>query len=196
MVGTPMEQVTVQMENALDGLRLLLNSLLDMSKLDAGVVVPTMEEVDLGQMFDRLAEEYRIRAAEKGLEFRLVPTTLSLVSDPALLERLLRNLIENALRYTPVGRILLGCRQVDGNARIMVADTGIGIAPEHQEAVFEEFHQVANSARDRNQGLGLGLAIVRRLASLLGGRVELQSELGKGCRFTLVLPVVGGLHLK
>jgi signal transduction histidine kinase len=190
LAGTPMEQVTVQMENALDGLRLLLNSLLDMSKLDAGVVVPTMEVVDLGQMFDRLAEEYRIRAAEKGLEFRLVPTTVQLVSDPALLERLLRNLIENALRYTPIGRILLGCRRGDGDGAvtILVADTGIGIAPEHQEAVFEEFHQVANSARDRNQGLGLGLAIVRRLATLLGGRVELQSELGKGCRFTLVLP--------
>ncbi|MCR6629123.1 MAG: ATP-binding protein [Magnetospirillum sp.] len=188
LAGTPMEQVTVQMESALDGLRLLLNSLLDMSKLDAGVVVPTMEDVDLGQIFDRLAAEYRIRAAEKGLQFRSVRTSLHLYTDTALLERVLRNLIENALRYTPMGRVLLGCRHDGGEVRIMVADTGIGIAPEHQEAVFEEFHQVANAARDRNQGLGLGLAIVRRLAGLLDGRVELQSALGKGCRFTLILP--------
>lgn len=189
LAGTPMEQVTMQMERALDGLRLLLNSLLDMSKLDAGVVVPAMDELDLGQLLDRLAEEYRIRAAEKGLDLRLVPTRLHLVSDATLLERLLRNLIENAIRYTPAGRILIGCRRMAEGVRVVVADTGIGIAPEHQEAVFEEFHQVANSARDRAQGLGLGLAIVRRLAGLLGGRITLKSELGRGCRFTLSLPL-------
>ncbi|MGE5477906.1 MAG: ATP-binding protein [Bacteroidales bacterium] len=189
LAGTPMEQVTVQMEHALDGLRLLLNSLLDMSKLDAGVVVPAMDETDLGQLLDRLAEEYRIRAAEKGLKLRLVATRLHLISDATLLERLLRNLIENAIRYTPSGRILIGCRRVADGVCIVVADTGIGIAPEHQEAVFEEFHQVANQARDRAQGLGLGLAIVRRLAGLLGGRITLTSELGKGCRFAVTLPL-------
>lgn len=190
LAGTPMEQVTMQMERALDGLRLLLNSLLDMSKLDAGVVVPAMDEMDLGQLLDRLAEEYRIRAAEKGLGLRVVPTQLHLVSDATLLERLLRNLIENAIRYTPSGRILIGCRRRGEFVRIIVADTGIGIAPEHHEAVFEEFHQVANAARDRAQGLGLGLAIVRRLAGLLGGRIELEAELGSGCRFTVTLPVL------
>lgn len=188
LAGTPMEQVTIQMEQALDGLRLLLNSLLDISKLDAGVVVPAMDEVDLGQLLGRLAQEYRIRAAKRGLRFRLVPTRLHLVTDAALLERLLRNLIENAIRYTPAGRVLLGCRRAAGGVRIVVADSGIGIAPEHHEAVFEEFHQVANSARDRAQGLGLGLAIVRRLAGLLGGHVALVSALDKGCRFTLYLP--------
>lgn len=188
LVGSPMEQVTAQMEHALDGLRLLLNSLLDMSKLDAGVVVPAMDGVNLGQLLDRLAEEYRIRAAERGLEFRLVRTSQWLVSDAALVERLLRNLIENAIRYTPAGRVVVGCRRVAGGVGIVVADTGIGIAHDQHEAVFEEFHQVANSARDRSQGLGLGLAIVRRLAGLLGGRIELQSDLGRGCRFTVHLP--------
>ncbi|HLO78553.1 MAG TPA: ATP-binding protein [Magnetospirillum sp.] len=189
LAGTPMEQVTAQMENALDGLRLLLNSLLDMSKLDAGVVVPTEEDVDLGQLLGRLSQEYGLRAAEKGLRLRVVPTRLHVVSDATLLERVLRNLIENAIRYTPVGRILLGCRRSGAGVDIMVADTGIGIAPEHQEVVFEEFHQVANSARDRSQGLGLGLAIVRRLVGLLGGRIRLASVLGKGCRFTVSLPL-------
>ncbi len=188
LAGTPMEPVTTQMEHALDGLRLLLNSLLDMSKLDAGVVVPALDRVDLGQLLDRLAEEYRIRAAEKGLRLRLVAPRLAVITDAALLERLLRNLIENAIRYTPAGRILLGCRRSAHGVAIVVADTGIGIAQEDQEAVFEEFHQVANSARDRSQGLGLGLAIVRRLAGLLGGRIALRSTLGKGCRFTLHLP--------
>jgi PAS domain S-box-containing protein len=188
LAGTPMEQVTVQMESALDGLRLLLNSLLDISKLDAGVIVPAVEEVPLGQMLDRLAGEYRIRAAEQGLDFRMVPTGVTLHTDAALLERLLRNLLENAIRYTPAGRVLLGCRLSKDWLRIQVVDTGIGIGPEHQEEVFEEFHQVHNAARDRAQGLGLGLAIVRRLAGLLGGRVELLSQPGKGSRFTLILP--------
>lgn len=188
LAGSPMEQVTTQMEHALDGLRLLLNSLLDMSKLDAGVVVPALDEVDLGALLARLAEEYRIRAAEKGLRLRLVNSGLKVISDPALLERLLRNLLENALRYTPSGRILLGCRRRTDGVDIVVADTGIGIAPEHQDAVFEEFHQVANSARDRSQGLGLGLAIVRRLTWLLGGTIALRSTLGRGSRFNVRLP--------
>jgi len=188
LAGSPMEQVTTQMEHALDGLRLLLNSLLDMSKLDAGVVVPALDEVDLGALLARLAEEYRIRAAEKGLRLRLVNSGLKVISDPALLERLLRNLLENALRYTPSGRILLGCRRRTDGVDIVVADTGIGIAPEHQDAVFEEFHQVANSARDRSQGLGLGLAIVRRLTWLLGGTISLRSTLGRGSRFNVRLP--------
>jgi len=186
--GTPMEKVTTQMEHALDALRLLLNSLLDMSKLDAGVVVPEIAEVDLGQLIDRLADEYRVRAAHSGLELRVVHTSLRIVTDATLLERLLRNLLENALRYTTKGRILMGCRRVGTGARIEVLDTGIGIAPENHEAVFEEFHQVGNTNRDRSQGLGLGLAIVRRLVTLLGGRIELKSALGKGAHFSLVLP--------
>ncbi len=186
--GTPMEKVTTQMEHALDALRLLLNSLLDMSKLDAGVVIPETEDVNLGQLLSRLAEEYRVRAAHGGLELRLVPTTLRIVTDPTLLERLMRNLLENALRYTASGRILLGCRRAGNGVRIEVIDTGMGIAPENHEAVFEEFHQVGNANRDRSQGLGLGLAIVRRLVTLLGGHIELRSALGRGARFSLVLP--------
>lgn len=188
LAGTPMAKVTVLMENALDALRLLLDSLLDISKLDAGIIAPAAEEVDLGPLLDRLAEEYRVRAVDKGLELRVVHSSQRLRTDATLLERLLRNLLENALRYTPSGRILLGCRRDAASVRLEVIDTGIGIAREHHEAVFEEFHQVGNTARDRSQGLGLGLAIVRRLAGLLGGSIHLRSELHKGARFTLVLP--------
>ena len=186
--GTAMEQVTGLMETALDGLRILLDSLLDMSKLDAGFIAPSLEEVDVGALFARLGEEYRVRAIERGLELRVVPTSVRLRSDVTLLERVLRNLLENALRYTAEGRILLGCRRGGAGLRIEVLDTGIGIAPEHHEAVFEEFHQVGNTARDRSQGLGLGLAIVRRLAGLLGGSIHVKSALNKGARFILVLP--------
>jgi PAS domain S-box len=188
LAGTPLEPVTGQMELALDALRLLLNSLLDISKLDAGVVVPALQDVALGPLLGRLGAEYSVRAAETGISLRVVPASLVLTSDQALLERLLRNLIENAIRYTPSGKIVVGCRRTKGWLRIDVVDSGIGIAPENHEAVFEEFHQVANAARDRAQGLGLGLAIVRRLAGLLGGRVELRSSLGRGSRFSLVLP--------
>ncbi|MBX9635665.1 MAG: HAMP domain-containing histidine kinase, partial [Magnetospirillum sp.] len=188
LAGTPMEKVTGLMESALDALRLLLDSLLDISKLDAGVIAPSTEEVDLGALLDRLSEEYRVRAQDKGLDLRVVRTTLTLKTDATLLERLLRNLLENALRYTPQGRILLGCRRGAASARLEVVDTGIGIAREHHDAVFEEFHQVGNAARDRSQGLGLGLAIVRRLAGLLGGSVRVRSELNKGARFIVELP--------
>lgn len=186
--GTPMEQVTGLMETALDGLRLLLDSLLDISKLDGGFIAPALAEVELGPLLERLAEEYRVRAAERGLELRVVRTSLRLMSDATLLERVLRNLLENALRYTPSGKILLGCRRHGAIVRVEVLDTGIGIAPEHHEAVFEEFHQVGNAARDRSQGLGLGLAIVRRLAGLLGGSVHVHSALNRGARFTFSVP--------
>ncbi|MBC7952550.1 MAG: PAS domain-containing protein [Rhodospirillaceae bacterium] len=186
--GTPMQQVTGLMETALDGLRLLLDSLLDISKLDGGFIAPALAEVELGPLLDRLAEEYRVRAAQRGLELRVVPTSLRLMSDATLLERVLRNLLENALRYTPSGKILLGCRRGAAIVRVEVLDTGIGIAPEHHEAVFEEFHQVGNTARDRSQGLGLGLAIVRRLAGLLGGTIHVHSALNKGARFIFAVP--------
>lgn len=188
LAGTPMERVTVQMELALDALRLLLNSLLDISKLDAGVVVPDHEDVALGPLLYRLGEEYGARARTRGLRLRVVPTSLVLSTDPALIERLLRNLIENAIRYTPTGKILVGCRRTREGIRIEVLDSGIGIAEENHEAIFEEFHQVGNTARDRSQGLGLGLAIVRRLVGLLGGRVMVRSALGRGARFSLILP--------
>ncbi|MBI2236578.1 MAG: PAS domain-containing protein [Magnetospirillum sp.] len=184
----PLAKLTDAMEKALEALGTLLNGILDISKLEAGIVVPSFEAVSLGVALERLATEYAARGAERGIEVKLVPATAVIRTDPTLLERVLRNLMENALRYTEAGRILIGLRRRGGMVRIDVVDTGIGIAAEHLTAIFDEFHQLGNPARDRSQGLGLGLAIVERTVRLLGGRIEVASSPGKGSRFSVLLP--------
>ncbi len=184
----PMARVVAQMDRALDALRLLLDGLLDISKLDAGVMTARIEPVEATEVLGPLAEEYELRARERGLELRYVPRRCRLMGDRALLERLMRNLLENALRYTPQGKILLGCRTQGDRVAIHVMDTGIGIDSAHQEAIFEEFQQVGNEERDRSQGLGLGLAIVRRIADLMDGEIRLRSVPDRGSDFALLLP--------
>nr|WP_281418468.1 MHYT domain-containing protein [Azospirillum soli] len=188
--GHPASPLLASMSESLNGLRTLLDSLLDVSKLDAGVVSPSVTEFALGPMLERLAGEYAPRAAEAGLTLRHVPTNRWTRSDPALLERILRNLIENAIRYTERGRILIGCRPSGSDLRIDVLDTGIGIPEDQREEIFKEFTQLANPERDRRKGLGLGLAIVRRLAGLLDHTVTLHSTAGQGSRFSLTVPTV------
>lgn len=181
----PASSLVGKIEASINALCRLLDAILDMSKLDAGVVSPSVQTVSLGAIFQRLEDEYRLRAAEKGIRFRAAPTSVTLSADPALLERIIRNLVENALRYTDRGRILLGCRRDADGVRVQVLDTGIGIPAEHLERIFHEFYQIANPARDRGKGLGLGLAIVDRLARLLKYRVEVASTPGKGSCFTV-----------
>ncbi len=184
----PAHRLLDPLDKSLDALRMLLNGLLDISKLEAGVVEARIEPVALGPLLERLAAEYRIRAEGKGLELRLAKTDAWVLSDPAQLERILRNLLENALRYTETGRILVGCRRRGAQARITVTDTGIGIAADQLEHIFTEFYQVANPERDRSQGLGLGLAIVERLAHMLGHGVEVRSRPGRGSCFVVTAP--------
>jgi len=160
------------MKAAMSGLNRLLNAVLDISRLDAGVVVPITEFVDLGALVSRLATEYTPKAADKGLQFRAERRRLCANTDPNLLERALRNLIENALRCTTEGGVLVGTRRRGEFVRIDVVDTGVGIPADKQTEIFEEFHQLHNPGRDLGLGLGLGLAIVARLAELLGARVE------------------------
>jgi signal transduction histidine kinase/ActR/RegA family two-component response regulator len=181
-------KVTKLMETALDALRSLLDGILDISRLDAGMVVPSVAPLPLGPLLARLAEEYRLRATAAGIKMRAVATSACASSDPALVERVLRNLIENALRYTPAGAVLIGARHRGEHVRVDVIDTGIGIPAEHMDDIFEEFRQLANPARDRSQGLGLGLSIVNRIAGILGAKVEAASAVGKGSRFSLLLP--------
>ncbi len=188
--GHPASPLLASMSESLNGLRTLLDSLLDVSRLDAGVVSPAVTEFALGPLLQRLADEYRGRAAEVGIALRLVPTDAWTRSDPALVERILRNLVENAIRYTETGRILIGCRRTGKGLRIEVLDTGIGIPEDKRDEVFVEFAQLANPERDRRKGLGLGLAIVRRLAGLLGHEVTLRSEPGRGSAFGLTVPSV------
>ncbi len=176
------------MEQAVDALTIMLNGLLDLSRLDAGVVLPKILPIDIGAMLGRFGEEYAVRAEERGLRLRTRGRSMSALADPEFLERVLRNLVENALRYTETGGIIMCCRQLGCEVRIDVIDSGMGISPEHQKAIFDEYFQVGNEARDRTMGLGLGLAIVRRLLGLIGGRIDVASRLGRGSRFSVFLP--------
>lgn len=186
--GHPGAPLLASMEQALGALKLLLDGLLDVSKLDAGVVEPSVTECALAPLLERLSAEYGPRAEAQGLRFHVVATSAWVRTDPMLLERILRNLVENALRYTPQGGIVVGCRRGHGVVRLCVADTGIGIPETQQAAVFDEFVQIGNPERDRAKGLGLGLAIVRRLARLLGHEVHLRSRPGKGSVFAVDIP--------
>ncbi len=186
----PARDLVAKLEASLESLESLLSSLLDISRLEAGVVEPQTGPVPLGPMLHRLAEEFAPLAHDKGVRLRAVPTAAVAHSDPVLLERILRNLLANAVRYTPAGGILLGCRRRGGRLRIEVRDTGVGIPPEHRQAIFREFHRLPGTRHGK--GFGLGLAIVERTASLLGHEVDVQSREGRGSLFAVgVAPARG-----
>jgi CheY-like chemotaxis protein len=168
----------------------LLSALLDISKLDAGVVVPRITTVETRALFQKLEQEFALQAQDKGIELHVVPVDRIISTDPSLLERILRNLLSNALRHTPQGRILLGARRRGTRLRLEVWDNGIGIEPHQREKIFQEFYQVGNPERDRHQGLGLGLAIVDRLSRLLGHQVEVRSTPGAGSVFSIEVPML------
>jgi signal transduction histidine kinase/CheY-like chemotaxis protein len=166
----------------------LLQTLLDISKIDAGVIAPQPEHFRLAQLIARLVAEFAPQAKAAGLKLDADCPDLAVHSDPALVERILRNLISNAIRYTPAGRIDVRVGSEGGAVVVEVIDTGIGIPTHQQEQVFEEFVQIGNPERNRSKGLGLGLAIVRRLARLLNVPITLDSEPGRGSAFKLALP--------
>jgi CheY-like chemotaxis protein/anti-sigma regulatory factor (Ser/Thr protein kinase) len=182
-------QVLGHMDNAIDALNQLLTSLLDISKLDAGIVVPEVCHFDVASVLNSLYNEFKYDADKKGLQLDKTACYYRVKSDPALFGNILRNLLGNAIRYTPSGRVLLRCRQRGERLAIQVWDSGPGISRADHEQVFQEFHQLHNPERDRSQGLGLGLAICRRLANLLGHRLSLRSRPGRGTVFTLELPL-------
>ena len=166
----------------------LLNALLDISGLDAGVIEPQRTSFRLGQLLERVVAELRPVAGAKGIELQSPPTQAVVFSDPALLERIVRNYLANAVRYTKEGSVEIS-GTVDGDAiRIDVTDTGVGIEPQHHGEIFREFHQLDNPERDRSKGLGLGLAIVERIARLLGHRIGVRSALGAGSTFSVWVP--------
>lgn len=166
-----------------------LDAMLDVSRLDAGDVTPARAVVPLNTVFNALSQTFAARADERGLQLRLRATPLWARTDPELLTRLVANLVDNALKYTPQGGVLVMARERGTEVWIDVRDTGIGIAAEHQAQVFEEFYQIDNPGRDRARGLGMGLSIVRRLSVLLDHPVLLRSLPGRGSRFRVVLPV-------
>jgi signal transduction histidine kinase/ActR/RegA family two-component response regulator len=167
----------------------MLATLMDFSKVDAGVIRPQAQPFAMQPLFQKLERELAPLAEEKGLVFRMRDTSLVLHADPALVELILRNLLLNAIRYTDQGAVLLACRRRGLRAVVEVWDTGIGIPPGQHQVIFKEFHQLGNPERDRRKGLGLGLAIVEGLARAMSVDVGLRSRPGRGSVFRLTLPV-------
>ena len=194
VAGEQGERSLEMLERGLDTLKGLLDSLLDVSRLDAGVIEPRIESVALGGLVDEIVASYAPILDSKGLSLRVAGDRgLSVRSDRVLLGRMLRNLVENAVKYTERGGVEIAVRALDGpsggQVRVEVADTGIGIPPDQLDQIFAEFHQVNNPERDRARGLGLGLAIVQRLSAILNHPVEVRSQLGRGSVFTIDVPL-------
>lgn len=177
------------MRQALTVMESVLNALIDISKLDAGVITPDFQDVPLAGLCRQIRASFDVQARQKGLELRIMPCEYTAHTDPELLARILDNLVSNAIKYTDEGRVLVGVRRVDSQLRIEVHDSGQGIPPEELGQIFEEFYQLDNPARDRNKGLGLGLAIVQRTARLLGHPVDARSLPGHGSTFTVMVPL-------
>jgi two-component system CheB/CheR fusion protein len=163
----------------------MLDTLLDINQLEAGIVQRDIAEFPVNALFDELRRQFAHVETSGRLDLRVVPSGLSVRSDQRLLTQMIGNLVSNAIKYTEAGRVLLGCRRCGDKLRIEVWDTGIGIPAEQLSAIFEEFHQLDNPARERSKGVGLGLAIVQRLAELLGHAVDVRSSLGKGSVFSI-----------
>ena len=177
------------MQNSLTAMTNLLNSLLDISRLDAGKVEPEIESFPIQRLIDRLSAEFGRQALHKGLEFESNDCPCVVRSDPNLLAEIIQNFVSNAIRYTDSGKVTMTCRGEDEACWLDVSDTGIGIEEDQIEAIFKEFHQ-ARQPNASKEGFGLGLAIVRRLADLLGHKIDVRSRPGDGSTFSVCLPVV------
>ena len=181
-----------RLDDSLAAMSNMLDTLLDINQLEAGTIQSEIVTFPVGDMLTTLSAEFGYLTEARGLKWRMVPCSLSVKSDPRLLEQMFRNLLSNAVKYTESGRILFGCRRRGDTLRIEVWDTGIGIPEEQLEAIFQEFHQVDNEARERSRGLGLGLAIVQRLGVLLDHAVDVRSRAGKGSVFAVEAPLAQG----
>jgi two-component system, chemotaxis family, CheB/CheR fusion protein len=183
--GEKAQKLVVRFDQTLSAMSGMLNALLDINQIEAGAVRPEMVSFPISDLFDKLKGEFAYHAQTRRLSLRVVPCGLLIHSDPQLLEQMIRNLLSNALKYTKQGKVLLGCRRRGEFLRIEIWDTGIGIPDAELQPIFDEFHQLDNTARERSRGLGLGLAIVQRLGVLLGHRVRVRSQLGKGSVFAI-----------
>lgn len=184
-----------QILSSVDALESLFDELLDISKLDAGYVEPNPAHFLASELFARLETAYAPIARGNGLTLGFRPGPATLHSDPVLLERVLGNLISNALRYTEAGGVTVACAVREGRAEVSVEDTGIGIPAAEHERIFEEFYQIENPERDRRKGLGLGLATVRRITRLLAMPLTLESQPGRGTRMVLEVPLGNAAHV-
>jgi signal transduction histidine kinase/ActR/RegA family two-component response regulator len=191
------KDIVDKMRAAVAALENLFNALLDISKLDSGVLQPCVEDFHLQPLFDRMENDYRPEAEQKGLGFSVDNCSdLVVRSDTILLERILRNFVSNAIRYTNTGSVHLTMRQEGDRIAIAMKDTGLGIPEAKQGLIFDEYVQLDNPERDRDKGLGLGLAIVSRISQLLGHELQLNSMEGEGSEFTVYVPVGDNANIK
>jgi Na+/proline symporter/signal transduction histidine kinase/ActR/RegA family two-component response regulator len=173
---------------SLDAVEEILGALLDISRLDTGAMKPDIVSFRIDELLRQLDVEFAPLAQEKGLDLRFVPCSLPVKSDRRLLRRLLQNLVSNAIKYTPTGRVLVGCRRQRGRLRIDVYDTGVGIPHSKKRAVFQEFHRLEQGAKVA-RGLGLGLSIVERIARVLDHKVAVTSTVNRGSLFSVEVPI-------
>ena len=177
---------------SLEAVEEILGALLDISRLDSGAMKPEISSFRMDEMMRQLEVEFSPLAREKGLTLTFVPSACAVRSDRRLLRRLLQNLVSNAIKYTPQGRVLIGCRPRDGRLRIDVYDTGLGIAQSKKRTIFREFQRLDQGAKVA-RGLGLGLSIVERIARVLDHTIDLESRPGKGSQFSVTVPLAPAL---
>ncbi len=182
-------QLVRNVSNSLQDVENLLGTLVDISKLDAGVIKADVAPFGLSELLDNLAAEYAQIARSEGLALHFVGCSVLVRSDMQLLARILRNLLSNAIRYTPSGRVVLGCRRHRQRVSIQVWDSGIGIAENRLEEIFQEFKRGDVQRPNQDRGLGLGLAIVEKIAGILGHRIQVRSWPGKGSMFAIDVPL-------
>ncbi len=184
-------QLVNSINESVDALEGLFSELLDITRIDSGVIEVHPQHFEVGDILRKLRLHFEPSAFEKGLALRLRGGGRAVFADPLLVERILRNLVSNAIRYTNDGSVLVGCRQRGDRVRLQVWDTGLGITEAEQGRIFDEFYQVPNTPKvspDQRKGMGLGLAIVKRLADLMAAKLTLRSTPGCGTVFTLELP--------
>ena len=192
VVGGKAQQLVARVDDALGAMTGMLNTLLDINQIEVGAVKAEAVDFPINDLLDRVRDELAYHAQAAGLALRVIPCALRITSDPRLLEQIVRNLLSNALKYTQRGKVLVGCRRREGLLRIEIWDTGIGIPTSELKAIFDDYYQVDNAARQRSHGLGLGLSIVKSLGELLDHPIRVRSLPGKGSVFSIEVPLTPG----
>jgi two-component system CheB/CheR fusion protein len=183
-----LEKICTLQDDAVAQLGDLLNSILEFYELESGGVRPELAEVSIQEIFEKLQSEFELQAQTKGLQLTFRAPSETALTDKALLTRIVRSLVSNAIHFTDEGRVEVTCKRVTQGLRIAVIDSGVGIAPDEIDSIFDEFYRVNSDPVDRNAGRGLGLAVVDRGLKLLGTEIEVESEPGRGSSFSFVVP--------